>query len=57
MKSCWFHDWTKWEEFEKVSHVVKVIYGQKIEGKDHTLMQRRHCLKCGYKVQKEGSYY
>jgi len=57
MKSCWFHDWTKWEEFEKVSHVVKVIYGQKIEGKDHTLMRRRHCLKCGYKVQKEVSYY
>jgi hypothetical protein len=44
MKSCWFHDWTKWTFFKTVDIVVSEL--SKIPLKTYRI-QRRECNKCG----------
>lgn len=50
MKSCWFHDWSKWEQYEDKEKDVDR------KGKEHIYSiacQKRHCLKCGFEKRRK----
>ena len=52
---CWFHKWTKWENYEQPMIVfLKRDINNKVEYS--ITRQRRHCEKCGYSQDQEVNY-
>lgn len=50
MKNCWFHNWSKWEQYKQP--MISISRDGK-SYKSEEDMQKRHCLKCGYEQREE----
>lgn len=50
MKTCLFHDWGRWEQYE-------TIITDRLGGEYPVLRQQRECLRCGHMQDREVSEY